>query len=186
MKKDSEQLQAIKVSLYIIIVLLIIITITLFVTNANSDGKSNTSNNNSSETNSDYDVSMMESADISQVLGYFEDGSKKLIYVGRSSCSACIAFLPNLQQAQSEYGYKTVNLDTDTVVTSSDEYKKFVEKLDMEYTLVNNGESETGEFGSFFGYTPTLIVIENGKQVDGFIGYMEYDELTAFLDKNGF
>ena len=48
----------------------------------------------------------------------FNGSETSIIYIGRPTCSYCAAFLPALQQAQSDFGYTTLYLDIDEVASS--------------------------------------------------------------------
>ena len=193
MKKEVKIQQQILTCLIIIIIILGINTIVLAVKGGLRDENSTLSTNNTNgegSSNSDngddgYDVSMMEKASIKDILKMFDDKSTKVIYVGRSTCGACVAFLPVLVQAQNDYNYKTVYLNSDTISSSSEGYSDFIKKLDKQYTMNVNGQNVTDEFGTFFGYTPTVIIIKNGKMLDGTIGSDSYANFSAFLEKNG-
>ena len=125
---------------------------------------------------------MMESVDLSTMLNdVFKREDIQVVYMGRSTCSHCVSFLPSLQKAQKELGYKTVYLDIEKVDSSSDEFNEFISKLDKEYTM----DGETDTYGSFYGYTPEVFLYQNGKMIDGQIGEMSYDDLISWLKDNG-
>ena len=109
--KDTKVIQnKILVCLYIIIGLLCLNTIVLICKGNISFSADETSTNET--TNSEYDVSMMESVDLDTMLNdVFKRKDIQVVYMGRSTCSHCVAFLPTLQKAQNELGYKTVYLD---------------------------------------------------------------------------
>ena len=168
--KNEEQLKKIVACLYVIIALLIINTVAVIATKGTSTTKTNTEETTPTEENTEYDVSMFTSINASEFEKAFNSSSIKVIYMGRSTCSYCVKFLPNLQKAQKEYGYKTLYLDITTV--SEDEQKK-ITALDESF------------FGENYGVTPTVILVKGGKIVDSHIGYSEYSDYTSFLEKNG-
>ena len=182
MKENKEVLKKILTCAYIIIALLVLNTVILICKgNISSDNTSS-----SSETSSEYDVSMMESVDLNTMLNdVFKREDTQVIYMGRSTCGVCVSFLPSLQKAQEELGYKTVYLDITKVDTNSDEFEEFTNKLDMQYTMNSDGEEKTDTYGSFFGYTPEVFLYKNGKMIDGKIGAMDYDDLIDWLKDNG-
>ncbi len=165
--------------LYIIIALLCLNTIVLICKgniSTTSDEETTT------ESTAEYDVSMMESVDLDTMLNdVFKREDIQVVYMGRSTCSHCVAFLPSLQKAQKELGYKTVYLDIEKVDSKSDEFEEFTSKLDMSYTM--NGETDT--YGSFYGYTPAVFLYKDGEMIDGKIGELGYDELINWLKDNG-
>lgn len=132
--------------------------------------------NTTEEEEIDYDVSMFDTIDTDKFVKLFKSDKKSLIYLGRSTCGFCVKFLPNLQKAQKEFGYKTYYLD----ITTVDD--KGVEKIQgLDKFLKDN-----------YGYTPMVLVVKNGKilneKVDDYdgVGYTEYDTLKKFLKKLGY
>jgi thiol-disulfide isomerase/thioredoxin len=155
-------------------------------TDSTATQTSDTSTATSSDSSSDYDVSMMNSLTISQVVKLFSDTKKDyVVYLGRSTCSACVSFLPTLQKMQSKYSYTTQYLDITTVDTSSDDYKALVDKLAVEKTITVNGETKTANYGTFFGYTPMVFIINKGKFADGIVGAYSETKFEEFLNNNG-
>ena len=183
MKENNNVLNKILICLYIIIAILIMNTIVLIC-----KGNVSTSSTEEveAETSSEYDVSMMESVDLKTMLNdVFKREEIQVIYMGRETCGYCVTFLPTLQDAQEELGYKTVYLDIENVDTESDEFTEFISKLDKEYTMNVNGEEQTDTYGSFYGYTPAVFLYKDGKMIAGEIGGMEYEELIDWLKENG-
>ena len=128
------------------------------------------------EEKTDYDVSMFESIDTDKFVKLFKGNKKSLIYLGRSTCGYCVKFLPTLQEAQKEYGYKTYYLDITTVDNAG------VEEIQgLDSFLKDN-----------YGYTPMVLVVKDGKilneEVDNYdgVGYTEYETYSKFLKKLGY
>ena len=137
-------------------------------------------------TDDSYDVSSFKALSTKEVVDLFSDKkSTYVVYLGRSTCSACVSFLPTLKTMQSKYNYVTQYLDITTVVKDSDEYNKLMEKLSKEVTLSVNGETGTMKFSEYFGYTPMTFIIKNGKFADGIVGAYTEKEFESFLNKNG-
>ena len=120
-----------------------------------------------------YDVSMFTSIDADKFIDLYKGEDKSLIYLGRSTCGYCIKFLPYLQKAQKEYGYKTYYLDITTV---NDKNTEKIQELD-EFLKDN------------YGYTPMVLVVKDGKilnkEVNNYegVGYTDYKTFTKFLKK---
>ena len=183
MKENKDNIRKILICCYIIIALISLNTVILI---CKGNITSSTNENSSEEINQDYDVSMMESVDLDTMLNdVFKREDIQVVYMGRPTCSHCIEFLPSLQKAQEEMGYKTVYLDIETVDSSSDQFEEFVSKLDKNYTMNVNGEEQTDTYGSFYGYTPAVFLYQNGEMIDGKIGALSYDELVEWLEANG-
>ena len=102
-------------------------------------------------------------------------------YLGRSTCSACVAFLPGLQETQKEMNFTTDYLDITKVDTSSDDFKKFSSLLSKEITQNVNGTNQTGKISEFYGLTPMIVVIKNGEAVDAIVGSYSKENLQEFL-----
>ena len=177
----------------LVIIILIIVSVDFafnFFSKVNFNNKANSSNSditNESILNEDsYDVSKMENLNISQLVKLFDDTKNTyVVYLGRANCSACVSFLPTLQKMQDKYGYKTQYLDIRTVDTSSDDYSKLIKNLGTEVTLNVNGETKTDKFGSFYGYTPMVFIIKNGKFTNGFVGAYSESKFESFLNESG-
>jgi thiol-disulfide isomerase/thioredoxin len=178
---------------YIVIVIAVMVAINLIISligNGNTTVKEATSTNDNSKTSEDssssYDVSMMNTLTIDQVVDLFSNKKGTyVVYLGRSTCSACQSFLPTLQKMQSKYNYKTQYLDITNVDTSSTAYSTLIDKLATEKTINVNGTSKTDKFGSFYGYTPMVFIIKNGKFADGIVGAYSETAFETFLNDNG-
>lgn len=187
-----DMLNRIVVCLIVIAIILAINTTVLIFKNndssSNKDTTNNSSNNasNDNEQTSNYDVSMMNELDLSKALDLFNDKDKTyVLYIGRPDCSACISYLPTLQEAQENLGYTTQYLNLNNIDTKSDDFTKFSNKLSVKYTMTVSGEEQTETFGTWMGYTPMTIIIKNGKMVDGEIGAVNYSTLVSLLKNNG-
>ena len=80
---------------YIIIALLILNTIILICKGNVSFGSTSnaSSKTQQNESTDNYDVSMMESVDLTTMLNdVFKREDTQVIYMGRSTCSACVSF----------------------------------------------------------------------------------------------
>lgn len=187
--KIEEYLNKIYTMLIIVLVISIMSLLIGLVNYSNTKGNTTTNetltpSNNGSST-SDYDVSMFNAVSVSDILKFLGTSNKEthILYLGRSTCSACVAFLPNLQATQKEMNFTTDYLDITTVDTTSDDYKKFSNLLSKEITQTVNGTSETGKISEFYGYTPMIIVVKNGEAVDAIVGSYSKDNLQTFLKK---
>lgn len=177
MKEETKVLNKLLVCAYIIIALLAVNTIILFISNIDSNNErsssSNTSASTETETSSEYDVSMMNTVDMDGLLELFNSSETQVVYLGRATCGYCVQFLPTLQQAQSDYGYTTNYLDITTV--SDSDVTRLLEKDNDEGFLAEN-----------YGATPMVFLVKDGKMVDTWVGYSEYDSFAQFLENNGF
>jgi thioredoxin-related protein len=150
--------------------------------------------NKKEETENTYDVSMMHQVGIAETLSLFSSKKTYVLYVGRSTCTICEKLLPTLQQAQINNDYITQYLDITTIDRSSDDWATLVEKLDIKTTASisetedSEAEKVTNTYGYFldkYGFTPTVIIISNGKQKAGFVGNKTLSDFNAWLKENG-
>lgn len=170
-KDYSEVLNKILICLYALIAILVINTTILLVKDGST--KANTTSNNTEE-NAEYDVSMFKSVTADTLGDAVSSDTAKIVYIGRSTCGYCVQFLPILQQAQTDYGYETLYLDITTVTTTEQQDK------------ILAFDNDEGFLKENFGGTPMVLLMKNGKLVDTWIGYAEYSEYSAWLEKNGF
>lgn len=191
---NVKEVKRLFVTQYIIIGLLIFISIYLVTTSINKNTSEVKNNNNQSTKNeTDYDISMMNQVTVSDILSMFEDGKTHVLYIGRSTCRVCKIILPNLQTAQEELNYVTQYLDISSADRNSDEWKELEKLLDIETTMnVTNDDGEKefvketfGYFIGNYGYTPSLIIIDENKMIAGHIGNYELEELKTWLKANG-
>lgn len=174
----------------VLVVIAIILGVNLLftmisLTNGRS-GSNNSSNSSTSGTQtSDYDVSDFDALTLAQVLKLFDSKDTSVLYLGRSSCSACVSFLPTLKSVQKDLGFKTKYLDITTVDTSSRDYSTFISKLTKEIEVNANGTKSTGKISEFYGYTPMVIIIKDGKAVDASVGALSESNFKKFLSSNG-
>ena len=155
------------------------------LTNGGSgSGSNNSSNSSTSGTQtSDYDVSDFDALTLAQVLKLFDSKDTSVLYLGRSSCSACVSFLPTLKSVQKDLGFKTKYLDITTVDTSSSDYDTFISKLTKEIEV--NATKSTGKISEFYGYTPMVIIVKDGKAVNASVGALSESNFKKFLSSNG-
>lgn len=175
----------------VLVVIAIILGVNLLFTmisltngGSSSDNSSNSSTSGT-QTSSDYDVSDFDTLTLAQVLKLFDSKDTSVLYLGRSSCSACVSFLPTLKSVQKDLGFKTKYLDITTVDTSSSDYSTFISKLTKEIEVNANGTKSTGKISEFYGYTPMVIIIKDGKAVDASVGALSESNFKKFLSSNG-
>ena len=145
------------------------------VNNSTSENGGNGGSNTGTD-EQEYDVSMFEEITAEQLINLYNGEEKALIYIGRPTCGYCVAFLPTLQQAQAELGYKTYYYDISNVT-------------DADYEAITGLNDFMAEN---FGYTPMVIVVQNGQILSangdgqGWVGYSDYDSFIAYLQGLGY
>jgi len=128
-------------------------------------------NTETEETLGEYDVSMFDTLTTTDALTEIAKKETEIVYIGRETCGYCVQFLPVLEQAQDEFGYKTIYIDLEEM--TSDDQTKLLE-LDNEEKYIEEN----------FGYTPMVLVFKDGKFSTGWVGYAEYDSFAAFLEED--
>ena len=175
----------------VLVVIAIILGVNLLFTmisltnGESSNDNSGNSSTSGTQTSSDYDVSDFDTLTLAQVLKLFDSKDTSVLYLGRSSCSACVSFLPTLKSVQKDLGFKTKYLDITTVDTSSSDYSTFISKLTKEIEVNANGTKSTGKISEFYGYTPMVIIIKDGKAVNASVGALSESNFKKFLSSNG-
>lgn len=169
----------------IILVVNLLFTMISLTNGGSSSDNSGNSSTSGTQTSSDYDVSDFDTLTLAQVLKLFDSKDTSVLYLGRSSCSACVSFLPTLKSVQKDLGFKTKYLDITTVDTSSNDYSTFISKLTKEIEVNANGTKSTGKISEFYGYTPMVIIIKDGKAVNASVGALSESNFKKFLSSNG-
>ena len=157
------------VCLYIIIGLLLVNTIVLIISNADN---SSSDYNDQTDESTEYDVSMFNEITADTMEDAVASGTH-VVYIGRETCGYCVAFLPAIQQAEQDYGYTTMYLDISKITT--EEQQKQILAFDNDDKFLETN----------FGSTPMVLIMKDGKLVNGWVGYDEYDAFTKFLEENG-
>ncbi len=173
--------------IYLTAAILALVVILLGIVISNNNSTSSSPENNESEESS-YDVSMFEELTTTDAIAKINKDKKVLVYIGRANCGYCVKFLPNLQKAQKEFGYKTVYVDL-TKVSGADqeEWAKFggAAKGYDETCVEPENATITTKCGKL-GLTPQVLIFENGKLKGDWVGYSEYNEFVSFLAENGY
>lgn len=176
-KEEGKKLVPAEVNLQRIFYCLIVIAIILLFgvigiyAGVENKSASSTGNNQDEIEISEYDASMFKQVTPDEFVEAFNSSETSIIYIGRPTCSYCAAFLPALQQAQSDFGYTTLYLDIDEVASSE------ISKITQLDEWLN----------TYYGTTPLVIVVKDGKiQGEGWIGYADYETFAAYLENLGF
>lgn len=176
----KETINKINVCLYIIIGLLSVMLIVQLVTSGVTK-KDTTKKDEIAEV--EYDVSMFNSIDATAFMSLLKDKEPSLIYFGRETCTFCVQFLPVLQQAQTDLGYQMNYIDVTDVDTTTDDFESMIELYDGMLDTYN--EKNNSEYEELYGYTPAVLIVQDGKIKDIWIGYGNYDTYVEWLSENG-
>lgn len=170
---------------FISTIFVIILTINYYNNNKDTGNNNyaNTSENGNgsgtgsgSTTSADYDVSRFTEINADQVVELFNGEEKSFIYIGRPTCGYCVKFLPAINQAIDELGFKAYYYNTNDL--DEETYYKLAGLNDW--------------MGENFGSTPMVIVVQGGKIVsaqdngEGWVGYSDYDSFKAYLQGIGY
>ena len=181
--KDKDILEKLYTQSKIIAGLLIAILVFLVigVSKLYSDGVVDT--NKTESTNTEYDVSMFKEISASDVESETKD-KLSLVYIGRETCGWCVKFLPNIQQAQDEYGFKTLYIDIAKIIDFSANKVSDQNSYDILESLTGDGYEEYMKEN--FGATPMMLVIKDNKIVNAQTGYSDYETFESMLKDAGF
>lgn len=187
----EEQIKRLTIIVAIGFTITILLLIGLyFKEGTNTPTSTDTNSNSTSTSNSNYDVSKMNKVSVAQAKALFDKKGLQVLYIGREDCSVCLKTVPILNQVQTELKYTTNYLDLNSVNNWQTEMKELTDLFTAKTTVKTtiNGEMVTlnDEIGAIFikyGFTPTIIIIKDGKMVDGFIGYEDYDTIKETIEK---
>jgi len=166
-----------------VILVLILIVLTIGVSKMYSTGEDSYNNESETEYNTNYDVSMFEEIEASDIKKSTK-GKTKVIYIGRETCGWCAAFLPNLWTAQEEYDFTTLYIDLAKIIDfNSTEFKLLDEKA---FNTLNNlsGDGYESYMSENLGATPMVLIVKDNKIINAQTGYDEYDNFKDFLDSS--
>lgn len=182
-KNSLQQLDVKLRNLTFIVILGFVLIALLIIGLYFKDGGSKTSNggsSGSSDTSFKYDVSRMKQVTGDEAAKLFDEKGTHILYIGRSTCSVCVNLVPELNTVMSDMTL-TINYLPLTQTFRTD-FKNLFDKLDIE-TTVNNNKGTYGELLEEYGYTPVVVVIKDGKMVDGFVGYREASKIEELFKK---
>lgn len=91
-----------------------------------------------------------------------------VVYIGRTSCSYCELYEPNLIEMSQRYSFPVTYINTDEVSNSTME--KILSQIDMSMQTLG---------------TPYTVIVKNGEIIDEQKGFTDYDYTFDFLQKNG-
>ena len=167
----------------IIIIALLAMNLIYNVAGGGSTTKSTTDEESTSE-NANYDTSDLNQVDAAGAIKLFDSKDPQVILFGRPDCGVCVSFLPIIKEAQEDLGFVTNYVDINEV-EQDDTLNELLDMMDVKTTVNLNGEDEEGTFGEFYGLTPTVIIVKDGKMKAGIVGYKSYNDYVKFLNDNG-
>lgn len=183
--KEKELLEKIlklvKVIMFLLlgILLVLIIGVSKLYVGSNNE---NTSVTESSEYNTDYDVSPFKEISAKNIEKETK-GKLSVVYIGRESCGWCAAFLPNLWNAQDEYGFTTLYVDLAKIIDFNKNTIKDEEAYNVLLKLT--GDKYDGYMEENLGATPMILVMKDNKIISAQTGYSEYEAFETLLSDAG-
>ena len=184
--KDNELLLKLvkinKLIIFLLIAILVVLTLGVSKMYYNSNTETTTATNEESEYNTEYDVSMFDEIKANDIKSKTKKDAK-IVYIGRETCSWCAAFLPNLWEAQEEFGYKTLYIDIAKIIDFSTGDIIDQDSFDILNDLTGEGYEEY--MSENFGATPMVLIIKNNKIIGAHTGYSEYDAFKTVLNDAG-
>lgn len=111
--------------------------------------------------------SQQEAKTMEDIEKMIKSDKKQLIYLGRPTCTYCQQFQPIIEELSDTYQYGYYYINTDDI--SGTNLSKILGLLKI----------DEGNFG-----TPTLVVMQNGKQEAIQPGYTDREGLFKFLQEN--
>ena len=181
--KDNIILKIYKLGQIIIVLLaLILIVLIVGVSKLYSTNTTNSTNENETNYNTNYDVSMFKEITASDIKTETKD-ILSVVYIGRSTCGWCAAFLPNLWQAEKEYGYETLYVDIAKIIDFDNGEVIDQDAYDIMMSLTGDGYD--GYMEENFGSTPMILIIKDNIIVNAQTGYSEYEDFVKVLNDAG-
>ena len=164
------------------LLLAILVVLIIGVSKLYSNNNTSSKDDNKTSYNTDYDVSMFKEINASDIEKETK-GGLKVLYIGRSTCGWCAAFLPNLWQAEEEYGYETLYIDIAKIIDFDNGGVSDQDSYDIMMSLT--GDNYDGYMKDNFGSTPMILIMKDNKIVGAQTGYSEYDDFNKVLNDAG-
>ena len=179
--KDNILLKMYKLE-QLIIALLVVISVVLIIGVSKMYSNTDSKEEGTSEYNTTYDVSMFKEISASDLKSETKD-KLSVVFIGRETCGWCAAFLPNLWDAQKEFGYKTLYIDIAKIIDFSN--SDVIDETSYNILMELTGDDYDGYMEENFGATPMILIMKDNKIVGAQTGYSEYSEFVKVLNNAG-
>ena len=166
----------------VIIVLLALNTILMFVSINNKTVTNNDTQVDEEEVITEYDVSKFTEIKSSEIKEKTTD-KVSVVYIGRSTCSWCVKFVPVLTDATVKNDLNTLYIDISKIIDFTTGQMSDQAAYDAMLGLDAVDEFKT-YIKDNFGATPMTIVIKDGKILAALTGYVDASGLDTFLKDN--
>ncbi|MBE6154915.1 MAG: hypothetical protein E7163_05035 [Firmicutes bacterium] len=166
--------------MYIVIsgfVIIGLLVIGLYFTN---NGTSVSEEPKTTESDTNYDVSKMNTVTGKEATELFDKKGTHFLYIGRPTCGVCVNLVPNLNATIEELDVTINYLELES--TFRDDFGDLFDHLDIK-TKINGEEGTFGELLETYGYTPLVIIIKDGKMIEGFVGSRDSETIIELFKK---
>lgn len=175
-------LKLVKVIMFLLLGILLVLIIGVSKLYVSSNSKEDAIETESSNYNTDYDVSTFKEISAKNIEKETK-GKLSVLYIGRESCGWCAAFLPNLWNAQDEYGFTTLYVDLAKII---DFNKNTITDEEAYNVLLKlTGDKYDGYMEENLGATPMILVMKDNKIISAQTGYSEYEAFETVLADAG-
>lgn len=189
MKEENVTIETkIKNLTYIVLVgfiVVIMLLIGLYFKGGSSTTNTTTGGSSSGGSSSTtYDVSKMTKVTGYEAAKLFDNKETQILYIGRPGCGVCVSLVPELNKVIDDLKIKINYLELDDKFRT--EFKDLFDHLTIDTKITSGGETYEGTYGELLnkgGFTPMVIIIKDGKMVDGFIGSRSSDTITSLFKK---
>ncbi len=191
MKEENNNIIETKIKnlTYIVLVgFLIIIMLLIGLYFKGTTEKSTTTNNQGGSTSGEsitYDVSKMNKVTGSEAAKLFNNKKDtQILYIGRPGCGICVNLVPELNKVISDLNIDINYLELDDKFRT--EFADLFGHLTVETKITSGGKTYEGTYGELLnegGFTPMVIIIKDGKMIDGFIGSRTSDTIKTLFQK---
>ena len=131
----------------------------------------------------EFDSSIFKQLTKEEALALYDMEGVQIVFACTASSSSCQEVYNAVVKVQNDFKYTTNYL----YIYGSfvNEFRDFISKLDMNYSI---NDTINGSFKELIGgskvYFPAIIIIKDGKQVDGLIGIdINYQKLKDIVSK---
>lgn len=157
-----------------------------FRTNDNNSVVKSSSSSSTDTSETDYDVSNMNKVSVADAIDLFDEKGVHVLYIGRSTCSVCVGFVPILNEVAAELDFTPNYLEVEVSTDKSwSDWQKDLKDLTDLLDIEASANGEEGTLGELFynnGFTPAFVVIKDGKVVEGFFGSRDSETLISLLE----
>ena len=123
--------------------------------------------------NGEYDTSMFNEIGLDGLEELQKNGETQVLFICSENYKECVDFLPTIQIAQNEFGYKTYYIRAD--VLNSEEAQKLLLSYDNKDEFIRKA----------LGQLPMVISVRNGKMVQGWVGVSGIKDFREFIKNSG-